>query len=101
MRKIFITVALMAIMSTHALAFLPEIENVTKEEIKKYSDEELVTAYVDAVIERRAREAFHGKAGFAPKEYQSFKDLLLLIVHLRQEIQRRGIEVPPINDWLK
>lgn len=93
--------AFLAVFSTQALAFLPEIVQVSKEELKKYSDEELVVVYIDTLVERKAREAFHGKAGFSPKEYQSYKDLLMLIIRLRREIETRKLDVPPINEWLK
>jgi len=101
MRKFFIVLVFLTIINTQAFAFLPEIVTITKEEIKKYSDEELVRVYIDVLIERKAREAFHGKAGFAPKEYASFKALLMLIVRLRQEISSRELEVPPIDEWLR
>ncbi len=101
MRKVLIAVLFLSVFTTQAFAFLPKVVNVSKEEIKKYSDEELVMVYIDTVIERKAREAFHGKAGFAPKEYQSFKDLLMLTIRLRQEISNRSLDVPPINEWLK
>ncbi len=101
MKKVIFVFLFVAVLSTQAFAFLPEVTQVTKEEMKKYSDEELVRRYIDTVIERKAREAFHAKAGFGPKEYESFKDLLMLMVRLRQEIETRKLEVPPINDWLK
>ena len=101
MKKIILLFVMMFTLSTFAFAFLYEVTILTKEEIKKLKNEELISIYTDAVIEREASETFHGKAGFTPKEYQSFKDLLGLIIHLRQEMLSRELEPPPITDWLK
>ena len=64
-------------------------------------NEELISVYTDAVIEREASQTFHGKAGFTPKEYDSFKKLLGFIINLRQEMVNRELEPPPITEWLK
>ena len=92
---------MLAVLTSPGLAFLYEVKIPTKEELKKLNNDQLVDLYTSALIEREASETFHGKAGFTPKEYQSFKDLLGLIVRIRQEMLSRELEPPPIDQWLK
>ena len=82
-------------------AFLYEVKILTKVEIQKLTDQQIMDNYTEALIEREASETFHGKAGFTPKEYNSFKELLGYIVRLRQEMLNRGVEPPPVDQWLK
>ena len=88
-------------LSVPAFAFLYEVKVLTKEEVQKLTNDQLVDVYKDAVIERKASETFHGKAGFMPKEYESFKQLLGLIIRIREEMKTRELEPPPIEDWLR
>ncbi|MCD4780460.1 MAG: hypothetical protein K8S27_07940 [Candidatus Omnitrophica bacterium] len=81
--------------------FLYEVQILSLEEVKKIDDDKLMAIYTEAMIERRATETFHGKAGFSPKEYKGFKALLGFIIRLRQEMQERNLDVPPIEEWLR
>lgn len=102
MKKIFFVLLLLALPYTYSYALgFDEFKVFTKEEIVKLTNEQLVDEYTNAMIERKANEIFHGKAGFTPKEYQKYKELLGYIIHLRQEMTSRAIDVPPIGDWLK
>ena len=88
-------------MTTQAFAFLYEVKILTKAELQKLTNDQLMESFKGAVIERKASESFHGKAGFTPKEYDSFKTLLGFIIDLREEMVRRELEPPPIEDWLR
>jgi len=101
MKKIILFLGLFVLICTQAWAFLYVVNILTKEEIKKLSKEEMVDVYIEIVIERKASENFHGKAGFTPKEYNKYKDLLRFIVKLRQEMQNREMEVPPVEEWVR
>ena len=101
MRKIFLVLALMSFLSTNAHAFLYEAKILSKEEIKVLTDQQLLDTFIAAKIEVEASKAFHGKAGFNPKEYVQFKDLLGFIVRLHQEMKSREIEIPPVDEWLR
>ena len=59
---------------------------------------ELKEAVEDTAIEIHAREVFHGKAGFTPKEYDSYKAFLKQLIKLKEEMQRRELKLPPIED---
>jgi len=98
---LLILVASILMISTQADAFLYDYVILTKEEIKKLSEAELLSSYIEAKIELDASRSFHGRAGFTPKEYNRHKKLLKSIVTLRLEMQVREIDVPPIEDWIR
>ena len=101
MKRIICSLIVCLLLATSAHAFLYEVKILTDDEIHQMLKEELMQVYIDAMIERRASETFHGRAGFSPKEYESFKELLSLIVRLRQEMSHRGMDVPPVEEWLR
>ena len=101
MKRLLLVISFLLIFTANALAFLYEVKVLTKEELKKLNNDELVELYTSALIEREASETFHGKAGFTPKEYSAFKDLLGLIVKIREEMLAREMEPPPVDDWLR
>ncbi|MDP8212993.1 MAG: hypothetical protein P9X22_06880 [Candidatus Zapsychrus exili] len=101
MKKVIIFLTIFLLFCGPALAFIYEISIPTQEEIKRLKDDEIIEIYIDVMIERKASEAFHGKAGFTPKEYTKFKELLGFIVRLRQEMSKRELEAPPIDEWLR
>ncbi len=101
MRKILLSVLILLAFTTHAFAFLYEVKVLSKEEIQKLNNEQLLDNFKAAVIERKASETFHGKAGFTPKEYESYKALLGFIIDIREEMVKREMEPPPIEDWLR
>lgn len=101
MKKILSAFLIFSFLCTTAFAFLYEVKIYSKEELKKLNNDALVELYTSALIEREASETFHGKAGFTPKEYESYKDLLGLIVRIRQEMVARDLQPPPIDEWLK
>ena len=101
LKRIFLSLVFILLMTSLASAFLYEVKILSKEELKKLTGDQLVDLYTSALIEREASETFHGKAGFTPKEYEAFKELLGLIVRIRQEMLSRELEPPPIDQWLK
>jgi hypothetical protein len=100
MQKIILTLVLI-VWTSSAHAFLYDFKVKSMDEIKKLTNEEIIDAYTNAVIERRTSEAFYSKAGFAPKEYESFKTLLHYLVDLHQEMAARELTPPPIEDWIR
>lgn len=80
-----------------AKAFLYEVEVLSQEEVIKLSNAELLDLYTQASIERRASEAFHHGAGFQPRDYRQYRELLGFIVRLRQEIDYRHLETTAVD----
>jgi len=92
MKKIVLTLSLLMMLTTQALAgFLYTIPILSREEIQKLSDDELIEIYIEARIEEKASEEFHRAAGFnSAKEYNARKKLLRFVFELRREMARRG-----------
>ena len=101
MRKIFLTGFILLTFATRATAFLYEVNILSRDQIQKLTNEQLLDNFKAAVIERKADETFHGKAGFTPKEYANYKALLGFIIDIREEMAKRELEPPPIEDWLR
>jgi len=100
-RIIFLLLASCLFLQTQAAAFLYEYTVLTREEVKVLTDAEILSVYIEAKIELDATRAFHGEAGFTPKEYNRHKKLLNYIVTLRLEMQVREMDVPPIEQWIR
>ncbi|OGX38471.1 MAG: hypothetical protein A3G91_04225 [Omnitrophica WOR_2 bacterium RIFCSPLOWO2_12_FULL_50_9] len=77
-----------------------DIQILSKIEIEKLTNEQLLSAYVDAKIEAEAQKTF-SRTGFTHKEYQAYRELLTFVVQLRQEMEKRKIDAPPVEEWLK
>ena len=101
MKKIFLLWFILLTFATQATAFLYEVKILSKSDIQKLTNEALLDNFKAAVIERKADETFHGKAGFTPKEYENYKALLGFIIDIREEMVKRELEPPPIVDWLR
>jgi len=103
MKKIIIALSLLAVISTQAFAFLYEMPMLTKEEVQKLSDEDLVEKYIEAKIEAKASQEFHQAAGFnSGKEYENRKKLLRYLFELRRELSiREKIEAGSLDELLK
>lgn len=75
-----------------------EVRIMGSRDISLASDEKLVDAYIDTVVELEATKTFHVTSGFTPKEYKRYKALLKYRVQLLFEARRRKIDVPlPTN----
>lgn len=77
-----------------------EIKILANPEIEKLTNEQLVNTYIDAKIEAEAYKAF-GRTGYSHKEYSEYRELLAFIVRLRQEMEKRQVDAPPVDEWLK
>jgi len=100
--KTFVAVLLFTLIVSPAFAFLYEIPILSKEEISKLSDKEIIDVYMEVKIEEIASSEFHKGAGFSnAKEYNKRKALLRFIIDLRMEMDSRELGVPPIGDWLR
>jgi hypothetical protein len=73
-----------------------DVKILNKEEVAKLSDEVLLDTYLNAVVEIDAVKEIHRTAGYTPKEYDAFKELLRYRILLIQEMQKRKIEIPPV-----
>jgi len=102
MKKILISVLILALLASPAVAFLYEMKILTREEIKKLTDDELTEIYIEARIEEKASSEFHGAAGFSSsKDYNSRKKLLRFVFELRREMAiREKIVAEAIDEHL-
>ncbi|MBF0619040.1 MAG: hypothetical protein HQL19_02605 [Candidatus Omnitrophica bacterium] len=103
MKKILMAGCLSVLMATGAMlpacAAFPEEDGMvilTQKDIPQLSDEKLINAYIDVLVELDASKAFHSTSGFTPKEYNKYKDILKYRLFLLFEIQRRKLELPPM-----
>ena len=102
MKKLILLLLILLLTASPALAFLYDVKVLAVEEIKKLSNEEILTVYIDAKIETKASQTFHINAGFSnPKEYRKYKELLGFIIRLRQEMEIRKVDAPPVDKWLE
>jgi len=81
-------------MAHQGFAFLYQIQVLDKTAIRRLSDEKLMDAYVDVLVEVEASTAFHQTSGFKPSDYRKFKDLIRYRILLKQEIEKRKLESP-------
>ncbi len=77
-----------------------DVQILSRIEIEKLTNEQLLTTYVDAKIEAEAQRTFY-RTGFTHKEYNTYRNLLAFVVQLRQEMEKRKIDAPPVDEWLK
>ena len=101
MKKIFLIFIVFCLLAMPVLAAIYEVKILKDEEIRKLSNDALMTVYTEAMIEREATKTFYAKAGFTPKEYESYRSLLTFVVRLRKEMATRELEPLPIEEWLK
>jgi hypothetical protein len=77
-------------------AFMEEdIVILNKDDIAKLSDEKLIDAYIDTIVELEASKSFHATVRYTPQEYSTYKNIMRYRVHLLIEINKRGLELPP------
>ncbi len=75
-------------------AFTSNVTVLEKTEMVRLSDEKLIDAYQDVLVELEAIRAFHATSGFSPKQYDEFRGLLKYRLQLLMEIHTRNIEIP-------
>lgn len=74
--------------------FPSDVVILEKSAIVKLSDEQLIDAYENTLVEIEASRSFHATSGFSPKEYKDFKALLKFRLLLLVEIHSRNLELP-------
>lgn len=77
-----------------------EVKVLAKAEIEKLTGEQLADVYIEAKIEAEAQKTFY-RTGFTHKEFQEYREILSFIVRLRQEMEKRKMDAPPVEEWLK
>ena len=79
-------------------AFLYNVNVLTKASIENISDEALIDAYIDVMIELEAAQVFHQTSGFGKaNEYENFKKILRFRTDLIMEMKKREMEIPLIT----
>lgn len=104
MKKILIAVILFVCSVSVSHAFLyDDVRFLSREEIKKLSDQELYDVYVDTRVIEKASQEFHISAGFSnPKEYKERQKLIRLLFDLRTELSTRpDLDPQKIDDNMK
>lgn len=74
--------------------FTSKVTILEKAEISKISDDKLVDAYQDVLVELQAIKTFHTTSGFTPKQYDEYRNLLKYRLQLLTEIHIRNLEIP-------
>ncbi len=72
-----------------------DIVILNKEDIAKLTNEQVIDAYIDTVVELEASKSFHTTVRYTPQEYATYKNIMRYRVHLLMEINKRGLELPP------
>lgn len=85
------------VLGVNSWAYLSDLKILSKQEIVKLTDEGLIDAFIEVVVEVKASEEFHSTSGFTPKEYENYKDLIRYKILLIQEIDKRKLPTPRVN----
>jgi len=75
-------------------AFPSDVTILDKPAIIKLSDDQLIDAYENTLVEIEANRTFHATSGFSSKEYKDYKALLRFRLLLLAEINSRHLEIP-------
>ena len=92
-------VLLVAPFSISYATFSSEITILEKKDIVKLTDDQLIDAYLDAVVEIDATRSFHNTSGFSTKDFKDFKALLKYRLELLIEIHSRNLEIPQFERY--
>ncbi len=77
-----------------------DVKILTKDEVAKLTDEQLITQYVDVVVELEAKNTFYRTSGMVPKDFAEHKSLIRYRINLVMEIHNRNLETPSIESRL-
>ena len=95
LKKYALAMVMVLFLTPLALAEYPsDVIILDKPAIIKLSDEQLVDAYENTIVEIEANRSFHATSGFSPKEYKDYKALLKFRLMLLVEIHSRNLEIP-------
>jgi len=98
MKRMVAAVVFFLLITTTGYAFLYEVNVLPKEKIQQLSDQALEDTYLDVMVEFIAAKTFYQNSGFGPKEYAKYKNLIKYKILLQQEIQKRKLEIPKIDE---
>lgn len=74
--------------------FNSDVVLLDKPAIVKLTDDKLIDAYMDVLVELEAIKMFHTTSGFTPKQYDAYRELLKYRLKLLMEIHSRNLEIP-------
>ncbi len=74
-----------------------QIKVLTKDEVAKLTDDELIAQYVDVVVELEAKNTFYRTSGMVPRDFAEHKSLIRYRITLVMEIHNRNLETPSIE----
>lgn len=95
LKRFVLIFAVLSLWAPWASAEYPtQVVVLDKPAIARLTDEQLIDAYEDAIVEIDASRSFHTTSGFSPKEYKNFKSLLKYRLLLLVEIHSRNLEIP-------
>lgn len=102
MKKILIVVLMSVFLAGFShermvLAYMSDIVILEPKDISKLADDQLISTFIDVIVEMEASKTFHTTSGFTPKEYDAYKNLLRYRIELLMEIHKRGLEAPSLD----
>ncbi|MBF0570506.1 MAG: hypothetical protein HQL12_01420 [Candidatus Omnitrophica bacterium] len=94
-RKFALAMMMVLFLTPLSMAEYPsDVAILDKSAIVKLSDDQLIDAYENTIVEIEADRSFHATSGFSPKEYKDYKALLKFRLILLVEIHSRNLEIP-------
>ncbi len=82
------------LLSSAWAAFENNITVLKKAEIHQLTDDQLVDAYQDVLVELEAIRTFHATSGFTVTQYDEYRSFLKYRLGLLMEIHSRNLEIP-------
>ncbi len=102
MKKYLLAFILLALLATSAQAVMSDMKILAKDEIAKLTNEKLIDVYIETKVEIAASKTFYCNSGFSTlKEYDKYKELLTYVIYLQQEMQKKGVIPPPVDEWIR
>ena len=101
MLRIILALTILTIVpiSSSYAVFNSDVTILDKKDITKLTDEKLVDVYLDTIVEIEANRSFHTTAGFTPKDFKDYKDLLKYRLELLMEIHNRNLDIPQLERY--
>jgi len=94
-KKLALTMMMVLFLTPLSMAeFASDVTVLDKKDITRLSDDQLIDAYMNTLVEIEANRSFHATSGFSAKEFKNFKDLLKYRLMLMVEIHSRNLELP-------
>ena len=92
-------VLLAAPFSVSHASFNSDVTILEKKDIAHLTDDKLIDAYMDTIVEIEAIRSFHNTSGFSSKDFKDFKALLKYRLELLMEIHSRNLEIPQFERY--